>query len=193
MIFDTRSLNSFFKKAHYTQLPTPASFSAIRIAEDHPLMLAQCDVDNAFYRLRAPPDMDEMFRLPPVDTESFRALCPEFASGLVGVKSTPHLIVLALGFSAVFRFIRLSGGRGVRLWPSVAKELRWMADLVCFAFTDCRRVQNGVVYATNASTGNDGDHGGYGVVCREIPAELARSVSRQSERWRFNLESAVAA
>ena len=39
LIMDTRLLNARFMPPSYTQLPTPAAWSAVRVPKDHPLVL----------------------------------------------------------------------------------------------------------------------------------------------------------
>ena len=96
LIFDTRLLNAHFEAPSYTQLPTPAAWSSLRVPAEHSLALAQCDVDYAFYRLKAPPGMSELFRLPPVELDFFRQLYPQHALDVTGKTGTPRLLALAL-------------------------------------------------------------------------------------------------
>ena len=62
-------------------------------------MVAQMDVDNAFYRLKCPAGVDEHFVLPPVDVWQLRKIAPELCEGIVERVVSPRLMVLAMGWS----------------------------------------------------------------------------------------------
>ncbi|CAK0883302.1 unnamed protein product [Prorocentrum cordatum] len=99
LILDTRCVNSLFVKPKHTHLPSPAAWAAVRTRADAPLYLAQMDVNNAFFRVRTPPELSKFFRLPPVDVDALRAVNPTAAQGISGRRATPRLCVLAMGWS----------------------------------------------------------------------------------------------
>ena len=107
MILDTRLVNLRFEQPAYTQLPTPSSWSHLRIPPGQLLILSQCDVDCAFYRIHCPDGLGDFFCLPPVDLGAIREIRPELAASLRGKKATPRLLVLAMGFSSALHFCQL--------------------------------------------------------------------------------------
>ena len=89
-----------FEEPAHTQLPTPAAWGGAETKVDTDLLVAQLDVDNAFYRVRFPPGVSEHFALPPVSLEGLRRLDPSLVlEGLPGSDASPHLEVLAMGWS----------------------------------------------------------------------------------------------
>ena len=101
LIFDTRILNSHFVEPAHSCLPSPAAWCDFRLDEQSPLVLSHTDIDNAFYRIRAPPGLSEWFRLPKVDVRELRKLDPSirFPDSSDSRYCTPSLLVLAAGWS----------------------------------------------------------------------------------------------
>ena len=70
IIFDTRVLNSKFKKPPKTQLPSAAGFGNLECVSENglqsDLFLASADVRNAFYTLEVPESLAAEFTLPPI-------------------------------------------------------------------------------------------------------------------------------
>eukprot|EP00959_Pyramimonas_sp_CCMP1952_P206723 4323237-Pyramimonas_sp.AAC.1 len=64
MILDTRAVNDFFDEPAHSRLPTPASWASVEIGLTDDIILSQMDVDNAFYRCKAPPGVSDLFALP---------------------------------------------------------------------------------------------------------------------------------
>eukprot|EP00959_Pyramimonas_sp_CCMP1952_P039202 820619-Pyramimonas_sp.AAC.1 len=64
------------------------------------LVLSQMDVDNAFYRCKAPPGVSDWFALPRVSASQLRRvdarLCDQLGLTSTGYV-TPHLEVMAMG------------------------------------------------------------------------------------------------
>ena len=108
LIFDTRVCNGEFHDPAYTQLPTPGSWAGVHVPEGHPLFVAQCDVDCAFYRIRSPPGLEWMMRLPPVDSAALRSCVPEISDLPSGAKISPCLTVLPMGWSWSLYFCQLA-------------------------------------------------------------------------------------
>ena len=68
-----------------------------------------------------------------------------------------------------------------------------MSVLLPFAFVDTRRPISPTVVATDASGSSAVDAGGYAVVLRHVPPELARGAAARAEKWRYHIEDAIAA
>ncbi|CAK0798858.1 unnamed protein product, partial [Prorocentrum cordatum] len=107
-------------------------------------------------------------------------------------------------FAACYSFAEKAGDMAWRPWATVRHELRLGAALVAMAFVDLRRPVAATVLATDASGGarqgrslapdlappglesaTAGDHGGFGVVSREVPRCAVAAALQLSERWRF--------
>ena len=80
-------------------------------------------------------------------------------------------------FSAGYKFADRAGDEAWRVWPCLRKKLLQAASLACFAHCDSRRDVVFTVLATDASGGECGDFGGYGVMERDWPAEAVRKVT----------------
>ena len=100
LILDTRLANCDFLPPWHTALPSAAAWSGLELNADDPLLLAQTDVNNAFYRIGVPAGLEECFLLPQVKasllTELGIVLPEEVAADAV---VSPALTVLAMGFS----------------------------------------------------------------------------------------------
>eukprot|EP00435_Cladocopium_sp_Y103_P063778 s336_g25.t1 len=75
--------------------------------------------------------------------------------------------------------------RASRLWPSVRRELEWIAALLPLFRAKINVGWSSDVFASDSSPF------GYGVCQRQLPSDLVRGVGSQSERWRFRFEDAV--
>ncbi|CAK0909111.1 unnamed protein product, partial [Prorocentrum cordatum] len=107
-------------------------------------------------------------------------------------------------FAACYSFAEKAGDMAWRPWATVRHELRLGAALVAMAFVDLRRPVAATALATDASGGarqgrslapdlappglesaTAGDHGGFGVVSREVPRCAVAAALQLSEKWRF--------
>ena len=64
LIFDTRKLNRRFKEPPHTDLPTASAMSHLECVPDNPVFLGSGDIKNAFYSLKVPTSLSDMFTLP---------------------------------------------------------------------------------------------------------------------------------
>ena len=81
-------------------MPSAAAWSGLEFKADDPLLLAQTDVKNAFYRIGVPAGLEECFLLPQVKSSMLTELGIELPSDLAaGAFVSPALTVLAMGFS----------------------------------------------------------------------------------------------
>ena len=60
-------MNQHFRR--HCALPTPASWAGLQLPFGSTYHMAQTDVNNAFYRILAPPGMSENFILPSMSTQ----------------------------------------------------------------------------------------------------------------------------
>ncbi|CAK0838344.1 unnamed protein product [Prorocentrum cordatum] len=98
LIFDTRCVNQLFEPPAHTALPTAGCWKGLLSEPNDELCLSQVDVEACFYRMRAPPGMEEVFVLPPLDCGALRRLRPDIAiSG--DLTCSPLLIVLPMGWN----------------------------------------------------------------------------------------------
>jgi hypothetical protein len=74
LVLDTRAENLRFHGLWHSELPSAGAWSRLELPEGESLFLHQVDVDNAFYRIKAPPGMSEFFVLPEVRAADLRAL-----------------------------------------------------------------------------------------------------------------------
>ncbi|CAK0856032.1 unnamed protein product [Prorocentrum cordatum] len=98
LIFDTRRVNQLFEPPAHTALPTAGCWKGLLLEPNDELCLSQVDVEACFYRMRAPPGMEEVFVLPPLDCDAIRRLRPDIAIG-GDVTCSPLLIVLPMGWN----------------------------------------------------------------------------------------------
>ncbi|CAK0883484.1 unnamed protein product [Prorocentrum cordatum] len=308
VILDTRAVNDLFDEPAHSRLPTPASWASVEIGLTDDLILSQMDVDNAFYRCKAPPGVSDLFALPRFLLGTFIAMatasavragvpseaflldkkhapditgdkfgtaiyvdnagvigtsddvvrdmakklyaqlaadglqCKDLEHGLpeaqfagmaldqaTGRISVGHrrcwkvrLAIVAIledGFvsgkvlhrivghftwsailrrcllsipHSIYRFIEVAGDSRIKIWPAVARELRWMMALP-LAYTDSKKPWSTQVVATDSEGANVTDNGGFGIVVKPFDLQTVREWGRQSERWRFAVEDAAQA
>ena len=100
LILDTRLPNCDFLPPWHAALPSAAAWSGLGLNADDPLLLAQTDVNNAFYRIGVPAGLEECFLLPQVKSSMLTELGLELPSDLAAdAFVSPALTVLAMGFS----------------------------------------------------------------------------------------------
>ena len=104
LIIDTRAANMRFRKPWHTSLPSAASLAALEVGEEAELHVKQVDVGCAFYRIQAPPGMEELFILPSAPAEALEAAGAELGANLKGGLVSPRLQVLGMGFSWALYF-----------------------------------------------------------------------------------------
>ncbi|CAK0824461.1 unnamed protein product [Prorocentrum cordatum] len=109
IVFDTRYADAYFHPAPATRLPTAAAVSSVE-SGGLPLCVAAGDLDNAFYRLRPMPGLEDYFALPPLSSslagiaelEGFIEVPKEFfdgagSQGLADALLPPSLAALVRG------------------------------------------------------------------------------------------------
>ena len=101
-IFDTRIANTQFREPPRTNLPSAGSWCRVEVPAGQTLYLSQSDVTDAFYRIRMPSGLSEMFVLPPVETK-YLSLTDEQRATL-GPRCSLRLCVLPMGWSWALRF-----------------------------------------------------------------------------------------
>jgi hypothetical protein len=100
IIFDTRIINTDFVEPAHTSLPSAAAWSQLQLTPGAQFHMAQLDVENAFYRIRVPPDADHFFILPPVSIKHLQAEGVTIPAELAScVTASPSLLVLPMGFT----------------------------------------------------------------------------------------------
>lgn len=85
-------------------------------------------------------------------------------------------------FQAVYVFIRKRYHVHGRLWPEVARELRWVSSLLPLVHRDLSAQWSPHVFAVDASTW------GRGVVKAEASVDLVREQAKYLDRWRFKID-----
>ena len=96
-------------------------------------------------------------------------------------------------FHMCYKFMDVMDERSAPLWPGIARELRWAASLLPFAFVDTRREWDTVVSASDAEGANSTDVGGFGVVEAVWDIETVQHCGSLAEHWRYQVEDAIAA
>ncbi|CAK0895683.1 unnamed protein product, partial [Prorocentrum cordatum] len=96
-------------------------------------------------------------------------------------------------FQQAYVFARVAGHRRLRLWSRVELELRQAAALLVLAFSDSKRPNSTFVYASEASRGQSGSGGGYGVAGQTWADELAVRTASSAEAWRCPVLDAIGA
>jgi hypothetical protein len=100
LILDTRIANCDFLPPWHAALPSAAAWSGLELNGHDPLLLAQTDVNNAFYRIGVPAGLEECFILPQVKTSLLTELGVKLPADLASSDFvSPALMVLAMGFS----------------------------------------------------------------------------------------------
>ncbi|CAK0806131.1 unnamed protein product, partial [Prorocentrum cordatum] len=100
VILDARAVNQEFIDPDTTALPSAGVWQGLKIQASHNLSLSQVDIEAAFYRIGAPPGLDEMFVLPAVPVDALLEALPEvdIGSRLEG-KVSPLPTVFPTGWS----------------------------------------------------------------------------------------------
>ena len=80
---------------------------------------------------------------------------------------------------SLYQFIHQNYSRRVPLWKSAAKELRWMRDLLPFAYSEADLPWSGTYFAYDASLG------GFGVCRAEADPDEIAKCGRMRERYRY--------
>ena len=88
LFFDTLRVNQLFRRPCYCALPAPASWAGLQHPVDSTYHMAQTDVNNAFYRILAPPGMSGNFILRCVSTQILLVDIPDYLLHLSDV--SPH-------------------------------------------------------------------------------------------------------
>ena len=88
-------------------------------------------------------------------------------------------------FQAVYVFIRRQYRVHCRLWPQVARELRWACSLLPLVQRDLSAKWSSTVHATDAS------FWGRGVAAAEAPTESIKAQARVQDRWRSSQQEEV--
>ena len=103
----TRILNLRFVDPPSTKLPTAAALSAFEVPVDRDLFVATGDISNAFYNMRVPDDLSDMFSMPTIRARYLGV------TDLDGVPTPPDEIlmpcmcVLPMGWSWGLRYCQL--------------------------------------------------------------------------------------
>ena len=98
LIFDTRKLNMRFKDPPKTELPTASAMSNIESFDSSNVYLGSGDIKNAFYSLRVPDALSDLFTLPRIRARYLPAsLRASFEHEDTWV--TPCLTVLPMGWN----------------------------------------------------------------------------------------------
>ena len=87
--------------------------------------------------------------------------------------------------SSCYAFSHRSISKACRLWPSVRRELEWVAALLPLF-----RAKINVGWSSDVLASDSSPYG-YGVCQRQLPTEVVKGIGSQSERWRFRFEDAV--
>ena len=107
LIMGTRLLNLRFVDPPSTKLPTAAALSAIEVPVDQDLFAGTGDISNAFYNMRVPDDLSDMFSMPSIRARYLGV------TGLDGVPISPDEIlmpctcVLPMGWSWSLHYCQL--------------------------------------------------------------------------------------
>ena len=103
LIFDTRLVNLAFTEPPHTDLPSAGAWGRVEVKRGDVLYISQSDVADAFYRIKLPPGLSDMFVLPRVPTKSLSFLSAEARASL-GEFCSPTLDVLPMGWSWALHF-----------------------------------------------------------------------------------------
>ena len=87
--------------------------------------------------------------------------------------------------NSCYAFCHKNKQQACRLWPSVRRELQWVATLLPLFRAKINVGWSSDVHASDSSPM------GFGVCQRFIDKEAVRLIGSQSERWRFRFEDAV--
>ncbi|CAK0848040.1 unnamed protein product [Prorocentrum cordatum] len=181
VILDARRVNSkFVEPAHY-QFAAASAWSSMKEGPTFERNMAQAD-DLLIRDRHQAPNLDSHSLGIGVYADNVAVVSQDPAV----VVRTCEQIVLRMGSVGLIC-------EGVSEPSDEQTELRQAAPLPPFAFANCRRFDDPVVIATDASGAGFVDHGGLGVTELErgpLAVELAIS---QGERWRYSASSAIAA
>ena len=89
--------------------------------------------------------------------------------------------------NSCYAFVHKNIDRQARLWPSVRKELEWVASLLPLF-----QIRLNIGWSEDV-TASDSSPWGVGVCSRKIDAKEVRNLGSFSERWRFKFEDAMRA
>lgn len=112
LIFDTRALNQRFEAAPHTELPSAAALCGMEVRGDH-LVMASCDVENAFYNFRVPNALARCFRLPPVAARFCSISEVDGVSVAPWQRVQPYLTTLPMGWAWALHLCQSAVQRGV--------------------------------------------------------------------------------
>ncbi len=129
-IFDGRRANCYFRLPPHVQLPSPASLTALWLADGDEVFVGKTDVSNMFHRIRVPSWMSQYFGLPALRGPDGRRTWPVMLSlpmgfGLsVWIASSAHRYLLSRALGPLATAI----GRPQMIQLSRAQqELAWMS------------------------------------------------------------------
>ena len=104
-IFDSRRVFQHVRRPWHCALPSPASWVGLQLPVNSTYHMAQTDVNNAFFRILAPPGMSEYFILPSVSTQLLLREGVDVPDHLLHLSDvSPQLQVLAMGVFLGFLF-----------------------------------------------------------------------------------------
>ncbi len=86
---------------------------------------------------------------------------------------------------ACYTFAKTFGGQRANLWPTVRRELGWMAAVLPLLCHNMRADWSDTVHCSDASPQ------GFGVCYRKVNLGEVQSVARQAEVWHFRAEATI--
>ena len=118
-----------------------------------------------------------------------RYVCVELLRALVGIWSFGAQLrreLYSIPFS-VYHMIDVCEGQFVKLWPSVRRELVFMARAIDFTTLQAADPVSDVVFATDAMGADDVDCGGYGICMTKATPEEFKALMWAGEEPGFSL------
>ena len=118
-----------------------------------------------------------------------RYVCVELLRALVGIWSFGAQLrreLYSIPFS-VYHMIDVCEGQFVKLWPSVRRELVFMARAIDFMTLQAADPVSDVVFATDAMGADDVDCGGYGICMTKATPEEFKALMWAGEEPGFSL------
>ena len=107
LIMDTRILNLRFVDPPSTKLPTAAALSALEVPVDSDLFVATGDISNAFYNMRVPDDLSDMFSMPTIRAHYLGVTEPDGAPISPDEILMPCMCVLPMGWPWSLHYCQL--------------------------------------------------------------------------------------